>query len=403
LNAPFLPYGRQLIDADDQAAVGRVFDSPLLTTGPLVEAFEAALAAATGAAHAVACSSGTAALHLAALAIPLRPGDTAIVPAVTFAGTANAPHHTGAEIVFADVDAETGLITPDTLESAMRAARGRRPRVVFPVHLAGQCVDMAGIGDVARRRGLAVVEDAAHAIGSRSRDGDDWPAAGACRHSDMAIFSFHPVKTITTGEGGAVTTNDSVLASRLRRLRNHGIVREPDDFVQPDLGFAKDGSPNPWYYEISEIGFNYRLTDIQCALGLSQLTKLDRFGARRAALVDRYREALAPLAPVVRPLRAVASCRPCWHLFVVLIDFPAASLDRATVVRRLAERGIGSQVHYMPLHLHPYYRARYGNQSFPGAEAYYERALSLPLFAAMTEADVDRVVSALHEVLGPSR
>jgi UDP-4-amino-4,6-dideoxy-N-acetyl-beta-L-altrosamine transaminase len=400
LPAPFLPYGRQVIDAEDREAVARVLDSPLLTTGPFVEAFEAAIAAATGAAEAVVCSSGTAALHLAALALSLRHGDTVIVPAVTFAGTANAPHHAGAEIVFADVDPETGLLTPETLEAALQGTAGRRFRAVFPVHLAGQCVDMAGIGGIAGRHGLRVVEDAAHAIGSRARHDDAWIATGGCRHSDLAIFSFHPVKTITTGEGGAITTNDTVLASRLRLLRNHGIVRQPERFDHCDLGFAADGSPNPWYYEISEIGFNYRLTDLQCALGLSQIAKLDRFVARRAALVECYRTALKPLAPLVRPLRAVADCRPGWHLFVVLMDFRTAGIERAAVMRQLAERGIGSQVHYMPLYLHPYYRNRYGAQSFPGAESYYDRALSLPLFADMTEADVGRVVAALHEVVG---
>ncbi len=398
----FLPYGRQCIEDDDVAAVTAVLTGAYLTTGPLVERFEAALAAATGARHAVACANGTAALHLTALALDLGPGDRVIVPAVTFAGTANAVRHTGAEVVFADVDADTGLLTAATLTEALTRA-GAGVRAVYPVHLAGQCVDMVAIGAICRPRGLALVEDAAHALGTVVSGPDGPEAVGGGTVGDMTIFSFHAVKTVTTGEGGAVTTADAALAERVRLLRNHGIVRAPDGFRDRDLGFAPDGRPNPWYYEIAEIGFNYRLTDVQCALGLSQLAKLDRFVARRAALVERYRRVLAPLAPLVRPMPAVAGCRPGWHLFVALIDFAAAGVDRGTVMRRLADAGIGSQVHYMPLHLHPYYRERHGAQRLAGAEAYYARALSLPLHPGMEDADVDRVVAALGAALEPAR
>ncbi len=402
-NAPaFLPYGRQWLDEDDVAAVTAALTSAYLTTGPLVERFEAALAAATGAHHAVVCANGTAALHLTALALGLGPGDRVIVPAVTFAGTANAVRHTGADVVFADVDADTGLLTPATLDEALDRA-GAGVRAVYPVHLAGQCVDMPAIGAICQARGLAIVEDAAHALGTVAIGPDGPEAVGGGTVSAMTIFSFHPVKTVTAGEGGAVTTADAALAERVRRLRNHGIVRAPDGFQDRDRGFAPDGRPNPWYYEIAEIGFNYRLTDIQCALGLSQLGKLDRFVARRAALVERYRRLLAPLAPLVRPMPAVAGCRPGWHLFVALIDFAAAGVDRGGVMRRLADDGIGTQVHYMPLHLHPYYRARHGAVSLPGAEAYYDRALSLPLHAGMVDEDVDRVVAALGAALGARR
>lgn len=395
----FLPYGRQTLDDDDVAAVVEALKSDYLTTGPRVAAFEAAVATASDAAHAAACSSGTAALHLSALALRIGPGASVIVPAVTFAATANVVRHVGAEVVFADVDPDTGLMTPETLSAALEAG-GDAVCAVYPVHLAGQCADMAALGALARARGLAVVEDAAHALGAADIAG---APVGACPHSDVAIFSFHPVKTATTGEGGAVTTQDDELDRRVRLLRNHGMERAPDAFLSRNLGFASDGSPNPWYYEIAELGFNYRLTDIQCALGLSQLSKLERFVAHRAALVARYRTALAPLAPVVRAMPQVPGCRPAWHLFVALIDFAAAGVDRATVMRRLAERGIGSQVHYMPLHLHPYYRERYGALSLPGAEGYYARALSLPLFPAMADADVDRVVGALAAVVGGQR
>ena len=398
----FLPYGRQCIEDDDVAAVAAALSSAYLTTGPLVERFEAALATAIGARHAVACANGTAALHLTALALGLGPGDRVIVPAVTFAGTANAVRHTGAEVVFADVDADTGLLTPATLMEALTRAGGG-VRAIYPVHLAGQTVDMAAIGAICRARGLALVEDAAHALGTVAGGPDGPEPVGSGTTADMAIFSFHAVKTVTTGEGGAVTTADAALAERVRLLRNHGIVRAPDGFQDRELGFAPDGRPNPWYYEIAEIGFNYRLTDVQCALGLSQLAKLDRFVARRAALVERYRRVLAPLAPLVRQMPAVAGCRPGWHLLVALIDFAAAGVDRGTVMRRLADAGIGSQVHYMPLHLHPYYRDRYGAVSLPGAEAYYGRALSLPLHPGMVDEDVDRVVTALGAALGSAQ
>lgn len=395
----FLPYGRQVIDDADRQAVASVLDGDILTTGPFVDAFEQGLCRATGAAHAVACSSGTAALHLAALALGLGPGDRVIVPAVTFAATANAARYVGADVAFADIDPDTGLMTPETLAAALEADTDRRTRAVFPVHLAGHTVDMAGIAAVVGSRGLAVVEDAAHAIGGWFEADDDWLAVGACRHSHMTTFSFHPVKTITSGEGGCVTTNDAAVAARLKRFRNHGIVREADEFRQPDLAFDADGAVNPWYYEIAEIGLNYRITDLQCALGLSQLDKLEGFVARRAALIERYRQALAPLAPAVRPLTMAPGCRPGWHLAVVLIDFAGLGIDRATVMRRLATRGIGSQVHYMPLHLQPCYTRLYGSQSLPGAEAYYARALSLPLFSDMGDADVERVAAALRDVL----
>lgn len=397
----FLPYGRQVIDDDDRRAVAAVFDGDFLTTGPYVEAFEEDLCRVTGSAHAVVCSSGTAALHLSALALGLGPGDVVLVPSVTFAATANAARYVGAEVMFVDIDPDTGLMTPETLTDAIdtRSAPGRL-RAVFPVHLAGHAVEMPAIKAIADERNLDIVEDAAHAIGTRYGNGEDWIAVGGCRHSQMTIFSFHPVKTITSGEGGAVTTNDPRLAARLKLLRSHGIVRDVSNFVQRDLGFADDGSPNPWYYEITEIGFNYRITDLQCALGRSQLRKLDRFVARRAVLVERYRQALAPMAPIVKPLTRVHGCQPGWHLAVALIDFATAGVDRATVMRELADRGIGSQVHYMPLHMQPCYRERYGTKSLPGAEAYYARSLSLPLFADMTDDDVDHVAATLAEVLG---
>ena len=397
----FLPYGRHSVDEDDIAAVAAVLRGDWLTTGPTVRAFEQALARRVGAADAVSCSSGTAALHLAALALGLGEGDVAVVPAITFLATANAVRFVGAEVAFADVDPETGLMGPQHVEAALAQVGGGRARAVFPVHLAGQTADPVGLRALADRHGLAVVEDACHALGTRYRGapGDADVPVGACRHADMAVFSFHPVKTIAMGEGGAVTAADPDRAARVRRLACHGMVRDPACFVQPELAVAPDGSPNPWYYEMPEIGFNYRASDIHCALALSQLNKLDRFVAERRSLADLYRRALEPLAPLVRPLGRVPGSTPGWHLCVALVDFAAAGVSRDAVMRHLREAGIGTQVHYIPVHLQPYYRRRYGTRHLPGAESYYRRTLSLPLFPGMTADDVTYVVATLAEAL----
>lgn len=395
-SAPFLPYGRQTIENDDVAAVVAVLKGDYLTTGPAVEAFEAALAARTGAGYAVVCASGTAALHMAALALGLGPGDAVVVPSLTFLATANAARFVGAEVVFADVDPETGLMGPEHVEAALSRVGDLRPRAVLPVHLNGQPADMAGIGAVARRHGLAVVEDACHALGGTAAGAP----VGSCSVSDMACFSTHPVKAIATGEGGLITTNDPVLAERLRGFRTHGMVRDPGQFRSPDLGFAADGSANPWYYEMHEPGLNYRLSDINCALGLSQLGKLDRFLARRRAVADLYDRLLAPLAPVVRPVPRVGWGLSGWHLYAVLVDYPALGLDRAAFMTRLRDQGIGTQVHYLPVHLQPYYSERYGAADLPGAARYYAQVLSLPLYPGLSDAEVARVADTLAALVG---
>jgi UDP-4-amino-4,6-dideoxy-N-acetyl-beta-L-altrosamine transaminase len=396
----FLPYGRQQIEEDDVAAVAAVLRGDWLTTGPAVEAFEAALAERTQAQHAVVCGSATAGLHLAMMALGLKEGERAIVPSITFLATANAARYVGAEVVFADVDPETALLTPATLEAAIARAEGKA-KAVLPVHFGGRTVDLAAIAAVAERHGLAVVEDAAHAIGASYGPGNQpRTPVGDCRYSRMAVFSFHPVKTIAMGEGGAITTNDAALRERLARFRSHGMTRDPAAFANRDLAFDTDGTPNPWYYEMPEPGYHYRATDIHCALGLSQLKKLDRFAARRRALLERYRQALTPLAPLARLAPAPSDCEPAWHLCTALVDFAAAKRTRAQVMTALRERDIGTQVHYIPVHTQPYYRRRYGALALPGAESYYARCLSLPLFPGMADDDVDRVVEALGSALG---
>jgi UDP-4-amino-4,6-dideoxy-N-acetyl-beta-L-altrosamine transaminase len=395
----FLPYGRHQIDGDDVAAVMAVLRSDSLTGGPVVGEFERAFAERVGARFAVACANGTAGLHMAAMALGLGPNDAAIVPTLTFLATANAARYVGAEVAFADVDAATGLMRQEDLQQAF-ARSPEKVRAIIPVHLNGQCVDMEAVAKFAAQHQLRVVEDACHAIGAtyRTSAGEEF-SVGACRHSDMTVFSLHPVKTIAMGEGGVVTTNDSDLYASLLRLRNHGMVRDAGLFAQHDEAFDSDGRANPWYYEMPEPGYNYRASEIHCALGLSQLRKLDRFLARRRELADAYDAALEPLAPQVRPVPRVAGCASGWHLYVVHIDFPSARTTRATFMRKLLEQGIGTQVHYLPVNRQPYYRSRYGNHRLAGADAYYASCLSLPLFPEMSSADVARVAAAVAEVL----
>jgi UDP-4-amino-4,6-dideoxy-N-acetyl-beta-L-altrosamine transaminase len=381
----FLPYGRQTIEDDDIAAVAAALRDDFLTTGPKVDAFEEAFAAFVGAPHAAACANGTAALHLAMLALGVGEGEVCIVPSITFLATANCARYVGAEVVFADVDPSTGLMTPQTLEDAVGRCGGRPIGAILPVHLRGDIAELPAIRKIADRVGAAIVEDACHALGS-GMTFDNAPAqAGDGRWGDLAVFSFHPVKTITTGEGGMVTTRDPALAARLKLLRSHGMVRPQ--------------GADPWWYEMPELGFNYRLPDVLCALGLSQLAKLPRLIERRRTLARRYETALAPLAPLVRVGERPPWSDPALHLMAVLIDFEAAGRSRAAVMEALKARGVGSQVHYIPVHRQPYYVGRYGALDLPGADAWYARCLSLPLYPTMEHGDVDRVVQALSEVL----
>ncbi|HVY34621.1 MAG TPA: UDP-4-amino-4,6-dideoxy-N-acetyl-beta-L-altrosamine transaminase [Caulobacteraceae bacterium] len=387
-----LPYGRHLIEADDVAAVVALLNETLtgdapLTQGPRVPAFESALAQKVGARFAVACASGTAALHMALRALDVDERHACIVPAITFLSTATAVRLCGAEVIFADVDPDTGLMGPQHLADAL--SRADRPvKAALPVHLGGRPCDMAALAQAAGD--IALIEDGCHALGTIGPHG----RVGDGRYSAATVFSFHPVKTIACGEGGAVTLNDPVMAERLARLRNHGVTRDSALMTDPDLSLDADGAPNPWSYEQLELGFNYRMTEIEAALGLSQLAKLDRFAERRRELSDLYDQLLAPLAPHVRPV-ARGGAGESLHLYGVLIDFPALGLDRAALMRGLAARGVGSQVHYIPVYRQPYFTARYGPQHLPGAEAYYAHALSLPLFAGIGEDDVRRVCAGL--------
>ncbi|WP_297514120.1 UDP-4-amino-4,6-dideoxy-N-acetyl-beta-L-altrosamine transaminase [uncultured Caulobacter sp.] len=387
----FLPYGRQTIEDDDVAAVAEALRADFLTTGPMVEAFEAAFAQKVGAQHAIAVSNGTATLHLAMLALGIgakneNGGDVCVVPSVTFLSTANCARFVGAEVVFADVDRDSGLMTPDTLARALDRARDKRVKAILPVHLRGDVCDLPALKAMASAAGATLVEDAPHALGSIATfDGVAHPV-GDGAFSSFASFSFHPVKTLATGEGGMLTTNDPELAARARRLRSHGMVRPAD--------------ADPWWYEMPELGFNYRIPDVLCALGLSQLKKLDRFVARRRELAALYARLLPERAPRARLAASPAHSDPALHLLTVLIDFEAEGVSRRTVVESLKAEGIGSQVHYIPVHRQPYYAGRYGIADLPGADAWYARCLTLPLYPAMTDGDVERVVDALAKILG---
>jgi UDP-4-amino-4,6-dideoxy-N-acetyl-beta-L-altrosamine transaminase len=393
----FLPYGRQVIDDDDVAAVVEALRSDYLTTGPRVAEFERALAAVTGAKHVIACSNGTAALHLAARALNLGPGTTTIIPSVTFLATANAVRLNGGDVVFADVDPDTGLMRPRDLTDALSRCPDGSAKAVFNVHLAGQCGDLAAMHATARRHRLRIVEDACHAIGTTYASGG---RIGDNSFADITCFSFHPVKTIAMGEGGAVTTNDAMLADVIARDRTHGMVREPRNFALPDEAFDDAGRPHPWYYEMEAPGLNYRIPDILCALGVSQLKKLESFIARRRDLVARYDAEIARLAPLIKPLTRTPGVAPAWHLYVALIDFKALHVDRGTVMRKLAAQGIGTQVHYLPVYRQPFYREFDPELRLPGADEYYRRTLSLPLFPSMKDEDPARVIAALADAVG---
>ena len=366
-----------------------------LTQGPRVQAFENALAERTGAKHAVTTSSGTAALHLALTALDVGPGDLCVVPSITFLSTATAARMCGAEVLFADVDPVSGLLTPETLQQALTTAAWP-VKAVLPVHLGGRMCDTPALARLAEAAGARLVEDCAHAIGSRAGEA----RAGDCAHAAASCFSFHPVKTLACGEGGAVTSNDEETAARIARLRNHGVTHHPALMVDPELSLDPEGHRHPWSYEQLELGFNYRMNEIEAALGLSQLGKLDRFVTRRRALSARYDRLLAPFADVLRPVETPAGQHPSPHIYTVLLDLEAIGMPRAALMRALVERGIGTQVHYIPLYRQPFFRDRYGEMRLPGAEAYYARCLALPLFPAMADAHVDQVVLALAETLG---
>jgi UDP-4-amino-4,6-dideoxy-N-acetyl-beta-L-altrosamine transaminase len=378
-----IPYGRQEITAADIAAVKAVLGSDFLTQGPAVPRFERAIADYCGAAHGVAVNSATSALHIACLALDLGPGDWLWTSPNTFVASANCGRYCGAKVDFVDIDPDSYNLSPTALAAKLEqaAVSGRLPKIVVPVHFAGQPCDMEAIATLGQRYGFRIIEDASHAIGGRYRG----EAIGNCRYSDITVFSFHPVKIITTGEGGLATTQAPALAERMARLRSHGITRDPA---------GMQGKPEgPWYYQQIELGFNYRLTDIQAALGQSQLQRVDDYVARRQRLAARYDRGLAEL-PLRLPYRDPGH-QSALHLYPIQV-----LKDRRQIFEALRLADIGVNVHYIPVHTQPDY-SQFGFQrgDFPQAEAYYDHAISLPLFPTMTEAEQDRVMAVLTAAL----
>jgi len=375
-----LSYGRQWLNEEDIEAVVKVLRSDWLTTGPKVEEFEQAFADFVSAKHAVAVSSGTAALHAAMYAIGIGPGDEVIVPAMTFAATANCVVFQGGTPVFADVEPDTLLLDPTQVEAEITP----RTKAIIAVDYTGQPCDYDALRAIANRHGLILVADACHAL-----DGS-YKGRLVGSLADLSVFSFHPVKHITTGEGGMITTDDPDLARRMRVFRNHGITTDHRQREQ-------QGS---WFYEMVDLGYNYRLTDIQCALGLSQLRKLSEWVDRCQQIAQRYGEAFAEL-PAVEPLDVRDDVAHAYHLYVIRLDLTQLRVTRAEVFAALRAEGIGVNVHYIPVHLHPFYRVHFdtGPGDCPLAEAAYEHILSLPIFPAMSETDVETVITAVHKVI----
>ena len=397
-----IPYGRQTIDDDDIAAVVDVLKSDWLTTGPKVEEFEEAVAGFVGAKYAVAVSSGTAALHAAMFAIGIGPGDEVIVPPMTFAATANCIVYQGGTPLFADIDEGTLLIDPKQVGQKV----AKRTKAVIAVDYAGQPCDYDALRSMTDRHGLALIADGCHALGAK------YKGAPVGSVADMTCFSFHPVKHITTGEGGMVTTDNAEYAARMRMFRNHGIAgRRSEGGDQRSDGFDSDFRPSgdqTWFYEMTDLGYNYRITDIQCALGLSQLKKLPEWLAGRRQIAGRYDKAFANLDGVsplsLRPdfrLPPSALSSHAYHLYVVRIDFDRLGKSREQVMVALKSRGVGSQVHYIPIHLHPFYQSSIGARSglCPVAEAAYSELLSLPMFPSMGDDGTGRVIAAVQEVV----
>lgn len=383
-----IPYGRQSINQDDIDAVVEVLRSDFLTQGPAVPAFERALAAHCHAKHAVAVNSGTSALHIACLALNLGPGDWLWTSPNTFVASANCALYCGAVVDFVDIDPRTYNMSVDALTIKLQQAEreGRLPKVVIPVHFGGQSCDMQEIHRLGQRYGFRIIEDASHAVGARYRN----QPVGDCRYSDITVFSFHPVKIITAGEGGMALTNDAQLAARLDRLRTHGITRDP--------GTMHSEPPGPWYYEQVELGMNYRMTDLQAALAVSQLRRLEKFVTRREDIARTYDEALAQL-PLTLPWQHPDTAS-AWHLYVVQIDSSRARKNRDEVFREMRRAGVHVNVHYIPVHTQPYYRQLgFREGHFPMAELYYSRTLTLPIYAALTPQEQATVIQTLHRLL----
>lgn len=392
-----IPYGRHHVDEDDIRAVAEVMRGALLTQGPKAAELERLIADYVGARYAVSVANGTAALHLACLAAGLGPGDTLVTSPNTFLASASCALYVGARPAFSDIDPQTLNLDPAALAETFRTRQGIK--AVVPVHFAGLPCDMVAIAETARMNGAIVIEDACHALGATYADGS---RVGNCRYADMAVFSFHPVKNIAAGEGGMITTNDEALYRKLLAARNHGMNRAESEWLDPQQGFD-GGTANPWYYEMQTLGYNYRITDMQCALAISQFNKLERFLARRVEIARHYDRVLDGLPAIRLPQRGQRE-RSGNHIYVTRIDFKRLGVTRGDVMRTLRADGIGCQVHYIPVTHQPYYKANgYANGHWPHADSYYEEALTIPLYYGMSDADVAAVVDAVTGIVSGAR
>jgi UDP-4-amino-4,6-dideoxy-N-acetyl-beta-L-altrosamine transaminase len=383
-----IPYGRQWISEADIEAVAEVLRSDFLTQGPVVPAFEEAVASLCGARFGIAANSATSALHLACMALGVGLGDRVWTSPITFVASANAALYCGAEVDFVDIDERSYNMSPELFEAKLKQAAdsGTLPKVVIPVHLAGQSCDMAAIHAAASRYGVRIIEDASHAIGGSYRS----RPVGSCEHSDITVFSFHPVKIVTTGEGGMAMTNDAHLAGLMETDRTHGITRDPAKLQHDDIG--------PWYYEQQRRGFNYRMTDIAAALGLSQLSRIEEFLARRREIAATYDEAFADL-PIIRPWQDPET-QSAWHLYIIRIDRRRVRRTHREIFDALRSDGIGVNLHYIPVYRQPYYRELgFGQGYCPNAEAYYAEAISIPMFPALTDEEQQEVIAAVTKAV----
>ena len=389
-----IPYGSHYLDEDDIQSVAKLLRSGPLTQGPLIGEFENAICEFVGSKYAVAVSSCTAGLHLACMVADLKPAETVLTSAISFVASANCGSYVGASVDFVDVDPQT--INLSTIELERRFKEKSNVRVVIPVHFAGHPCEMGKIHDLAEEYEAKVIEDAAHAFGSTYPNGK---RVGSCCYSDMTVFSFHPVKSIAMGEGGVITTNSEELYRRLIRLRSHGINKLDDSFINAEN--ASTGEIlNPWYYEMLELGMHYRITDIQCALGLSQLKKIEEIHARRGVLASRYDQYLEDF-DYIRPAQAVDRTTSANHIYPVCINFDTLDFSRAELMNRLREKGIGTQVHYIPIPMQPYYQQRGADPTeFPCALNYYSQCLTIPLFFQLTNQDQKHIISVLRSLIG---
>ena len=380
-----IPYGKQSIDNSDIAEVVKVLKTDWITQGPKIDEFENALAKYCGSKYAVCVSSGTAALHLACVAANFKKGDEAITSPITFLATANSIVYTGARPVFADIDYDTINIEPIQIKKKLT----KKTKAILPVHFAGLPCDMPEISKIAKKNKLTVIEDAAHALGAAYKYKGKWYKIGSCKHSDMTAFSFHPVKHITTGEGGAITTNSKKIYEKVKALRSHGTYKTE--------GMMKKNGP--WHYEMRDLGFNYRITDFQCALGVSQMKKLRGFLKERRSIAKVYDKSFGDEAGIFIPGKS-GDKREAYHLYVLKIDFPQFNINRKEFFKEMRTLGIFCQVHYIPAYLQPYYRGLgYRKGLCPNAEKVYAEEISIPLYPTMEDKDVLRVVKSINKVL----